>query len=175
MPKGNNLADWFKIAKNLQNVADSALLGRQTTKREQKLQIETSHVDNFDILVTDKELCFASRQLFIDGHYARSVEEAFKCLDNTVKSMSELDNKSGADLMHNAFSPNRPILRLNELQTQSDIDEQKGYMHLFAGSMSGIRNPRAHEHTLVDTPEEALEMLVLANHLMRKLRSATKL
>ena len=31
--------------------------------------------------------------------------------------------------------------------------------------MTGIRNPRAHESQPVDTPESALEMIVLANHL----------
>lgn len=39
-------------------------------------------------------------------------------------------------------------------------------------AMTGIRNPRAHESQLVDTPESALEMIVLANHLMRKLDRA---
>ena len=76
--------------------------------------------------------------------------------------------------MRKAFSADDPTLRLNKLQSQSDKDEQRGYMELYAGSMMGIRNPRAHEHELEDSPEEALEMLIFANHLMRKLRSATK-
>ena len=54
-------------------------------------------------------------------------------------------------------------------------DEQRGYMDIFAGSMTGIRNPRAHEHDLADEPEVALELLVLANHLMRKLDAATRI
>ena len=47
-------------------------------------------------------------------------------------------------------------------------------MDLFAGSMTGVRNPRAHEYKLTDEPEVALELLILANHLMRKLQAATK-
>ena len=41
-------------------------------------------------------------------------------------------------------------------------------------AMTGIRNPRAHESQLADTPESALEMIVLANHLMRKLDGAER-
>ena len=46
-------------------------------------------------------------------------------------------------------------------------------MDIFAGVMGGIRNPRAHEHEIVDDPEAALEMLIIANHLMRKLEHST--
>ena len=76
--------------------------------------------------------------------------------------------------MRTAFSTNSPVLKLNAWESQSEIDEQWGYMDIFAGSMTGIRNPRAHDHQLTDTSEEALELLVLANHLMRKLNAAAK-
>ena len=46
-------------------------------------------------------------------------------------------------------------------------------MDIFAGVMAGIRNPRAHEHEIADDAEVALEMLIIANHLMRKLDQAT--
>ena len=45
---------------------------------------------------------------------------------------------------------------------------------MFAGAMTGIRNPRAHEHELKDDPKVALELLALANHLMGELGAATK-
>ena len=80
----------------------------------------------------------------------------------------------GVALMQFVFSANSPVLMLNSFQSDSEKDEQRGYMDIFAGSMMGIRNPRAHEHELVDDPEVALEMLVMANHLMRKLHSAVK-
>ena len=76
--------------------------------------------------------------------------------------------------MRMAFSANSPTLQLNAFQSRSEKDEQQGYMDLYAGSMTGIRNPRAHEHGLTDEPEVALELLVLANHLMRKLQASTK-
>ena len=128
----------------------------------------------FDELVTSESLRQASGSLFGDCYYARAVEEGFKCLNNAVKDKSGLADRDGAALMRAAFGVNSPTLILNAFQSQSERDEQLGYMDIFAGSMTGIRNPRAHQHDLVDEPEVALELLVLANHLMRKLDGATK-
>ena len=76
--------------------------------------------------------------------------------------------------MRAVFSLKNPILKLNSLATQSEKDEQQGYMDLFAGAMSGIRNPRAHEHEWADTKDTALCLLAFINHLVGKVRSATK-
>ena len=76
--------------------------------------------------------------------------------------------------MRATFSSRSPVLRITALGSQSERDEHDGYRDIFAGSMIGIRNPRAHEHELADLPEVALEMLVLAGHLMRKLNGAVK-
>lgn len=128
----------------------------------------------FDQLVTSDLLRQSSRALFVDGYYARAVEEGFKRLNNAVKDKSGDTARDGAPLMRAVFSPNAPILKLNPLQSPSQRDEQQGYMDLFAGAMTGIRNPRAHEHSLADAGEVALELLILANHLMRKLDGAVE-
>ena len=128
----------------------------------------------FEELVTDRQLQQVSGSLFRDSHYARAVEEAFKYLNNAVKEKSQLVNQDGAALMRTAFSSHSPLLLLNTRQSQSERDEQQGYMEIFAGCMTGIRNPRAHDHQKVDEQDVALELLILANHLMRKLDSATR-
>lgn len=128
----------------------------------------------FETLVTDSQLQQASGSLFRDRHYARAVEEAFKFLNSAVRDKSGITHQDGAGLMRTAFSANSPILKLNAWESQSEKDEQQGYMDIFAGSMTGIRNPRAHDHQLVDAPEVALELLILANHLVRKLNAAAK-
>ena len=133
---------------------------------------ERTWADLFDELATSEPLREASGSLFRDGHYARAVEEAFKCLNNAVREKSGLTSQDGAGLMRSAFSANNPVLHLNGFQTRSERDEQQGYMDIYAGAMTGIRNPRAHDHQLVDAPEAALEMIALANHLMRKLDAA---
>lgn len=128
----------------------------------------------FDALVTDPDLSAASRTLYRDGHHARAVEEAFKFLANAVKGRSGETTRDGQDLMLHVFNLDNPVLRLNDLRRVSERDEQAGYRFMFAGAMTGIRNPRAHEHTLRDQADVALEMLVMANHLMRVVRRSTR-
>ncbi len=127
----------------------------------------------FEAVVTDPKLRHVTHKLFADGHYARAVEEAFKCLNNEVKQRTGLQ-ADGADLMRTALSEKKPLIRLNGLRTPSDVNEQNGYRDILAGSMTGIRNPRAHEHELQDHPERAIELLTLANHLMRNVHGATR-
>ena len=127
----------------------------------------------FDALVTDHGLRQACRNLFSGGHYSLAVCQAFTYLDNMVRDNSGLAEKYGADLIRTVFSAKKPLLRLNKLETLSDRNEQQGYMEMLAGAMIGIRNPRSHEYDFVDGPDEALEMLVMANHFIRMLNKAT--
>ena len=130
-------------------------------------------MEHYDLFVTDGGLNRACRSLFSSGHYAEAVQKAFTYLDNMVRRKSEKYEKSGADLMRAAFSANNPALRLNDLETVSDRNEQLGYMEMLAGAMRAIRNPRSHEYDLTDRPEVAIEMMVMANHFMRVLNKAT--
>lgn len=138
-----------------------------------KDEIKHTSSDIYNQVVTDELLRDTTQKLFHEGHYALAVEEAFKCLNNFVKSKAGT-GADGADLMRNTFTPKNPTLALNSLKTDSQHDQQLGYMDIFAGSMTGIRNPRAHEHQYLDEPQVALEMLALANHLLRMTRNAKK-
>jgi len=127
----------------------------------------------YDVLITEAELVGVTGKLFREGHYALAVEEAYKLLNNAVKARSG-SQADGSSLMKNTFSLNNPRLRLNKLKTESQRNQQLGYMEIMSGCMTGIRNPRAHEHSYIDEPSTALEMLVWANHLLRMLGRATR-
>ena len=126
-------------------------------------------------IVTDPELYKLVEKLFENGHHADAVKKAFVFLNNLVKAKAGKGKADGADLMRTSFSPNNPSLLLNAMNTQSERDEQQGYMDIMAGVMTGIRNPRAHEHNWEDTEERALQLLSLANHLVLRIRSSKKL
>jgi len=118
-----------------------------------------------------------AKSRFDAGHYADSVEAALKELNSVMKALvkkaagKELD---GADLMHQALSPKSPIIVLDDLHTESGRNQQMGYMEIFAGAMTGIRNPKAHENLTI-TKERALHHLFLASLLFNRLDERTNL
>ena len=76
--------------------------------------------------------------------------------------------------MMNAFNEDNPEIALNSLSDASHTDEQKGYRFIFAGTMAGMRNPRAHNLDFTETIDECLDHLSIASALMRKLDGAIK-
>lgn len=101
-----------------------------------------------------------SRKLFEDGHYAESVFAALTELNNKVKNYLLSTGKvssgkgdrerDGADMMFRAFGMPKdstsPLVVLGDLTTESGRNIQNGYTQIFAGTMPGIRNPKAHDN-----------------------------
>lgn len=120
------------------------------------------------------EISAVARERFDSGHYSDAAETAMKAVNVRVKELWKAageTEKDGKPLMLSALSANRPVVRLGDLSTESGRNIQEGYMHIFAGAMQAIRNPRAHEIITI-TPERALQFLVLASLLMSKLDEA---
>lgn len=136
----------------------------------------------FDSLKFHRIVEESSRDLFRDGHYSPAIFEAYKTLCNHVKRKSKLRDLKCVDLMTKAFGftydqrtrqiTRKPILQLNELATQSDRDEQVGFMHLFMGSMFGIRNPKAHDRIVQKDPFRTLEYLSFVSLLAKRVDEA---
>ncbi len=132
---------------------------------------EAIPVDPFDRRNIHPDLPARVRELFDDGHYPEASEHAFKHLDKKVQQHSGIA-ESGFKLMMAAFDGATPKVKLNALATTSDEDEQEGYRFMFAGGMRGIRNPRAHEPTIVDDPDICLDHLSFVSLLLRRLEQA---
>jgi len=112
-------------------------------------------------------------KLFRDGHYANAIENAMKTLNALVRLNSGIDDKDGSSLMEYVFSPNSPILKFNNLEDESDINEQKGFMMMFSGTVTGLRNPRAHK-IIKDDPEMAMEFIAFISLLAKLADKAGK-
>ena len=166
-----NLAPRVATAREEQEMRSASVV---VDEEEYSLLEERSYwLRVFDTLVKDDGLRKSCRSLFADGYYAFAVERAYIYIDNLVSKRSGRSDRDGADLMRTVFSPKNPVLKFNNLQSRSEENQQQGYMHIFEGTMIGIRNPRAHEYDFEDSPEEALEMLVIASHLIRMLNRAS--
>jgi uncharacterized protein (TIGR02391 family) len=125
----------------------------------------------FGRLVVEPEIVEVSRDLFASGHFSLAVQEAYKAVDKFVEAKSGKP-LSGTKLMELVFNPDSPVMAWSERATTSEKDEQRGYQRIYAGVMLGIRNPVTHEFEWVKDAELALELLVLAQHLMRKAKAA---
>ena len=114
-----------------------------------------------------------SKKLFDDGHYALATFEAYKLIDKEVAALAKL-SESGVKLMMKAFSEQSPLIRLTDMSTTSEKDEQEGYKFIFSGSVMAIRNPRGHEYGVRESPTACLDHLSLASLLLRRLEGAKK-
>lgn len=110
----------------------------------------------------------ATRSLFLDGHYSSAIENACKALDQLVRERSGRNDLTGTSLMQKVFSKDTPLLRFNDLSTESDKSEQQGMMFVYSGVMSAFRNPRAHG-LIEDEMETAVELLLFISFLSRRL------
>jgi len=121
----------------------------------------------FDKMQFHPRVIAASKSLFESGHYAQATFEAFKAVNNFIKQKTGL-NLDGKQLMAKAFNEEGPVIKLNELKTQSARDEQEGFKFLFMGAMEGIRNPKAHDNVVQTDPYRTLEYLGFASLLMKR-------
>jgi len=117
------------------------------------------------------QIAEVSKTRMDDGYYADAVEAACKAINTRVRDYvqdqtgEELD---GAGLMKKAFSPGNPIIKIANVENKSGHDTQQGYMEIFAGVMTGIRNPKAHDNETI-TKEDALRKLIMISLLMYKI------
>jgi uncharacterized protein (TIGR02391 family) len=136
--------------------------------REQLSDLERMHP--FEERNVHPDIDKITRRLFDDGHYSNATFEAFKFVDKKVQQISKL-RKSGYQLMMAAFSETSPLIKLNDLITTSEIDEQQGYKFLFSGAVMAVRNPRGHEVLMHETPDQCLDHISLASLLLRRLNN----
>lgn len=126
----------------------------------------------FEKVITESEIVEVCRDLFEGGYYNISVSEAFKALDIYIKSKVGESELSGNKLVQRVFSVGDPELVWSERKTLSEKDQHRGYSLLFQGGFTGIRNPTSHEIDWISEPEEALDAIIFAQHLLRKAKVA---
>src|SRR6185437_15783148 len=89
---------------------------------------------------------------------------AMKGVEVAVRTAARLGAEViGVKLMRTAFAPDTgPLTDMN-----TEASERQGRMDLFAGAIGSYKNPHSHRDVNLDDPYEALEIIFLANHLLR--------
>lgn len=99
---------------------------------------------------------------FLRGDYDTAVFQAFKEVEVAVREASGLKPEDiGTDLMRKAFSPESGPLS----DVSAPKPEREALSHLLAGAIGSYKNPSSHRHVPIE-PQEAVEMIVLASHLL---------
>jgi len=71
----------------------------------------------------------------------------------------------GVALMRKAFDPNTGPLRNPDPAVP--FGEREAEAHLFAGAIGCVKNPQSHRNVQITDPGEAIDLLFVANRLMR--------
>jgi uncharacterized protein (TIGR02391 family) len=101
---------------------------------------------------------------FIRGENDTAVFQAFKEVEVAVRIAGGYPlTEIGIPLMRKAFDINTGPLTNQNLPEA----ERTALQHLFAGAIGSYKNPQSHRNVSITDPTEAVEMIILASHLLK--------
>jgi uncharacterized protein (TIGR02391 family) len=102
--------------------------------------------------------------LYHRGKYDTAVFEAMKAVEVRVRGAAGLTASDiGTKLVRKAFNVEDGPLTDKSAETS----ERQALSDLFAGAIGAYKNPHSHRNVALDDPDEAAEIIMLANHLLR--------
>ena len=164
---------YYLVLDNLHSTITKKIIrvvGTSSSQPLQKLKKSKTSPQNNVLSGIDPDIVSVSKKLFDDGHYSQAIFEAVKLLEIEIKKKSKIE-KIGESLANDVFNEQRPILKVNNLKTGVQVDEQRGFRYLFAGLFAGIKNPGSHSIEANDK-SLAIEYLTFISLLLKKLKKS---
>ena len=96
--------------------------------------------------------------------YTAAIIDAFFFLSNLIREKTGLES-DGVSLAGQAFGGKDPRLKVNKLQTESEINIQQGLEQILRGLYRCVRNPRSHEK-YSDALQDAEHIILFINYLI---------
>lgn len=98
-------------------------------------------------------------------NYSNAILDSIQFIGDSIREKSGLEG-DGNTLIGIAFGGENPKIKLNNLQTETEKNIQKGIEQIFRGIYSAYRNPRSHSK-LDDSENDAIEIIIFINHLLK--------
>jgi uncharacterized protein (TIGR02391 family) len=101
---------------------------------------------------------------FMRGDYDVAAFQAMKAVEVAVREEGGFpEGLLGTKLMQAAFAAeNGPLTDMN-----AEVGERAGRLQFFVGAIACYKNPHSHRDVNLNDPSEAVEIILLANHLLR--------
>jgi uncharacterized protein (TIGR02391 family) len=105
------------------------------------------------------ERCYSH---FMRGQFDTAVFEAYKGLEIAIREAAKYGPEMyGPPMARKAFGENGPLRSSTAVPA-----EENGLADLMAGALGSYKNPHSHRNVAL-APDEAVEMIILASHLLR--------
>jgi len=118
-----------------------------------------------------EELWSVIESKYQNGDYTGVIQDCFVYLSEIIRDKSDIKG-DGTDLINKAFSENNPRIKINRLETTSDVDEQKGMANILRGLYQFVRNPRSHTK-YDDSLYDCNSIIFFIDLIIKKIKGST--